>query len=111
MRYSGLTGGPQFEHDIAASLPNKWFSSGGVGLEFAANMGDYDMVDLNVNAYGNFFNSSGLVNAFRNKGTSYDIEGGYSHALLNQSLDLRLKLAGYQYNAGALFTDGEAART
>jgi hypothetical protein len=69
-------------------------------VEFAANVGDYDMVDLNVNAYGNFFNT-GLVNAFRNKGTSYDIEGGYSHALFNQSLDLRLKLVGYQYNPGA----------
>jgi hypothetical protein len=80
---------------------DKWYSSGGVGLEFAANMGDYDMVDLNVNAYGNFFNTTGLVNAFRNQGTSYDIEGGYSHALLNQTLDLRLNLAGYQYDAGA----------
>jgi hypothetical protein len=57
-------------------------------------------VDLNFNWYGNLFNRDVLVNAFRNKGNSFDLEAGYSHALLDHTLDLRLKFAGYQFDAG-----------
>jgi hypothetical protein len=81
-------------------LYNKWYSSGGVGLEMAANVGGDDAVDLNFNWYGNLFNRDVLVNAFRNKGNSFDVEAGYSHALFNQALDLRLKATGYQFNMG-----------
>ncbi len=81
-------------------LFNKWYSSGGVGLELAANVAGDDAIDLNLNWYGNLFNRDVLINAFRNKGNSFDVEAGYSHALLNRSLDLRLKLAGYQFDIG-----------
>jgi len=81
-------------------LFNKWYSSGGVGLEMAANVAGDDAIDLNFNWYGNLFNRDVLVNAFRNKGNSFDVEAGYSHALLNRSLDLRLKLIGYQFDIG-----------
>ncbi len=81
-------------------LFSKWYSSGGVGLEMAANVAGDDAIDLNFNWYGNLFNRDVLINAFRNKGNSFDVEAGYSHALLNRSLDLRLKLIGYQFDIG-----------
>jgi hypothetical protein len=81
-------------------LFNTWYSSGGVGLEFAANVAGDDAIDLNFNWYGNLFNRDVLVNAFRNRGNSFDVETGYSHALFNQALDLRLKLIGYQFDVG-----------
>ncbi|MGO9570410.1 MAG: hypothetical protein ACLP5H_22995 [Desulfomonilaceae bacterium] len=81
-------------------LFNKWYSSGGVGLEMAANIAGDDAIDLNFNWYGNLFNRDVLINAFRNKGNSFDVEAGYSHSLLNQALDLRLKFAGYQFDVG-----------
>lgn len=82
-------------------LYNRWYSSGGVGLAMAANVAGDDAIDLNVNWYGNLFNRDVLVNAFRSKGNSFDIEAGYSHALFDHSLDLRLKLIGYQFDIGA----------
>lgn len=81
-------------------LFNKWYSSGGVGLEFAANIAGDDAMDLNFNWYGNLFNRDVLVDAFRNKGNSFDAEAGYSHALFSRSLDLRFKLIGYQFDIG-----------
>ncbi len=84
----------------SSRLFNKWYSSGGVGLELAANVAGDDAIDLNFNWYGNLFNRDVLVNAFRNKGNSFDVEAGYSHALLNRSLDLRLKVIGYQFDMG-----------
>jgi hypothetical protein len=79
---------------------NKWYSSGGVGLEMAATVGGDDAVDVNFNWYGNLLNRDVLVNAFRNKGNSFDVEAGYSHALFDHALDLRLKLVGYQFDIG-----------
>jgi len=81
-------------------LFDTWYSSGGVGLEFAANLAGDDAIDLNFNWYGNLFNRDVLINAFRNKGNSFDVEAGYSHSLFNQALDLRLKLIGYQFDVG-----------
>jgi len=81
-------------------LFNKWHSSGGVGLEMAANVAGDDAIDLNFNWYGNLFNRNVLVNAFRNKGNSFDVEAGYSHAVFNQALDLRFKVVGYQFDMG-----------
>ena len=66
----------------------------------AANVGASDAFDLNANWYGNIFSSTDILNAFRNKGGSYDIEAGYSHALFNSDYDLRLKAAGYQFDTG-----------
>ena len=57
-------------------------------------------IDLNFNWYGNLFNRDVLVNAFRNKGNSFDVEAGYSHAMFDHSLDLRLKVIGYQFDIG-----------
>jgi hypothetical protein len=81
-------------------LFKKWYSSGGVGLEMAANIAGDDAIDLNFNWYGNLFSRDVLVNAFRNKGNSFDVEAGYSHALFDQALDLRLKVIGYQFDIG-----------
>jgi hypothetical protein len=81
-------------------LFNKWYSSGSVGLEMAANVGNSDAFDLNANWYGDIFSSTYIINAFRNQGSSYDLEAGYSHALFDSQYDLRLKLAGYQFNTG-----------
>jgi hypothetical protein len=82
------------------SIYSQWYSSGGVGLEMAATVGGDDAVDLNFNWYGNLFNRDVLINAFRNKGNSFDVEAGYSHALFDHALDLRLKVAGYQFGVG-----------
>jgi hypothetical protein len=82
-------------------LFNNWYSSGSFGLEMAANMGSSDAVDLNANWYGDLFASNSILNAFRNQGSSYDVEAGYSHAMFDSALDLRVKAAGYQFNTGA----------
>jgi hypothetical protein len=81
-------------------LYNRWYSSGGLGLEMAAIVSGDDSVDLNFNWYGNPFSRDFLVNAFRNNGGTFDIEAGYSHALFDHALDLRLKFAGYQFDVG-----------
>jgi hypothetical protein len=39
-----------------------------------------------------------LADAFKAKGNSFDVEAGYSHALFNHAVDLRLKLIGYQFD-------------
>ena len=85
----------------SSRLFDQWYSSGSVGLELAANIGTSDAVDLNANWYGDIFSSTDILNAFRNKGGSYDIEAGYSHAMFDNSLDLRLKFAGYQFDTGS----------
>lgn len=69
-------------------------------LEYAADVGGSDAVDLNLNWYGNMFNRDVLVNAFRNKVNSFDVEAGNSRALFNQAMDLRLKIVGYQFDVG-----------
>jgi hypothetical protein len=85
----------------ASRLFNEWYSSGGVGLEMAALLGVDAALDLNVNWYGNLFTRDGLINAFRNRGGSFDVEAGYSQSLFNQALDLRLKATGYQFDIGS----------
>jgi hypothetical protein len=85
----------------ASRLFDTWYSSGGVGLEWAALIGGDAAIDLNVNWYGNLFTRDGLINAFRNRGGSYDIEAGYSQSLFNQAVDLRLKATGYQFDIGS----------
>lgn len=64
----------------------------------AAMVGGEDAIDLNFNWYGNLFNRNVLVNALRNKGNGFDVKAGYSHAMFDHALDLRLKLAGYQFD-------------
>ncbi len=76
----------------------KWYSSGGFGLEMVAFTPGGGAADLNFNYYGNLFSRGGFINAFRNRNGSYDLEAGYSQGLLNNSLDLRLKFAGYRFD-------------
>jgi hypothetical protein len=83
-----------------SKLYGRWYSSGGIGVEMAANGPGNSAIDLDFNYYGNIFSSEGLRNAFRNLGGSYDIEAGYSQPLFNEAFDLRIKFAGYQFNIG-----------
>lgn len=91
-------------------LFGSWRSSGGVGVEFAANGPGDTAIDLNVNYYGNVFgdyNSRGsvfptfnIIDAIAKGSGSFEVEGGYSCGLFDRSFDLRLKVAGYQFNVG-----------
>jgi hypothetical protein len=78
----------------------KWYSAGSVGLEMVSNLSDNAAVDVRANWYGNLFSRDVFINAFRNKGGSYDIGAGYNHALFDQALDLRLSFTGYQFDVG-----------
>jgi len=84
----------------SSRLFNRWYSSGGLGVEMAAIVGADDALDVNFNWYGNLFSRTGFVNAFRNQGGSFDVEAGYSHALFDHTLDLRVQVAGYQFDIG-----------
>jgi hypothetical protein len=84
----------------SSRLFDTWYSSGGLGLEMAAIVAGDDAIDLNFNWYGNLFSLDGIINAFRNKGNSFDVETGYSHGLPDRSMDLRLKLVAYQFDIG-----------
>jgi hypothetical protein len=78
----------------------KWYSSWGWGLEAAAIIAGEGAVDLTFNYYGMQFNRNAFFNAFRNQGTSFDLEAGYSQPILDKSLDLRVKVNGYQFDTG-----------
>ena len=75
-------------------------SSGSVGVEMAAILSGNDAVDLNFNWDGTLFSGNVISNAFRYGPSNFDAEAGYSHELWNGGPDLRLKLTGYQFNAG-----------
>ena len=81
-------------------LGGTWYASGGVGLEVAASVTGNDALDLNLNWYGQLFNSNVIRNAFRYGPSNYDFQAGYSHELWNGGPDLRLKITGYQFNIG-----------
>lgn len=84
----------------SSTISRKWYSSWGWGLEWAWLTPGNGLIDLHLNQYGNLFNNQSFKNAFRNVGTSYDIEAGYSVPLFNDAVDLRLKASGYQFNVG-----------
>lgn len=82
-------------------LGGTWYSSGGFGLELWGNLAGSDSIDLSFNYYGDLFaGPNTIVNAFRRGKGNFDVEAGYSKPLLNDSLDLRLKVRGYQFNSG-----------
>jgi hypothetical protein len=83
-----------------STVSRKWYSSWGWGLEWACLTPGNGLIDLHLNQYGNLFNNLSFKNAFRNVGTSYDIEAGYAVPLFNDAVDLRLKGSGYQFNVG-----------
>ena len=80
---------------------NKWYQSGSVGFEMAANIGASNAIDFNANwYYGNLFSSTEIANLFRKDGNNYDFMAGYSMSLLDSALDLRLKAALYNFDVG-----------
>ena len=80
---------------------NKWYSSGSVGLEMAANVGIADAIDFNANwYYGNLYSSTEIIHEFRKIGNNYDVSAGYSLALFNSALDLRIKASVYKFDVG-----------
>lgn len=83
-----------------SKVHDRWYSSGGLGLELLSRLPGEGLLDLNFNYYGNLFSGTDFVNAFRYGRGNYDIEAGYSQPLFNQALDLRLKAAGYQFDVG-----------
>jgi hypothetical protein len=85
----------------ASRLGEKWYSSGGLGLQMAALIPGGDAVDLNFNWYGKLFNSNVIRNAFRFGPSNYDFQAGYSHELWNGGPDLRLSATGYMFDIGA----------
>ncbi len=84
----------------ATKLYGRWFSSAGVGLEMVALTPADGAMDVNFNWYGNLINRSELINAFRNRAGSWDIEAGVSQPLFDQALDLRLSATAYDFNIG-----------
>jgi hypothetical protein len=79
---------------------NRWFSSGGFGLELLSLLPGDGLLDVNFNYYGNLFSGTNFINAFRYGTGNFDIEAGYSQPLFNQAIDLRLKAVGYQFDVG-----------
>jgi hypothetical protein len=77
-----------------------WYSSWGCGLEAVCVIADCSAVNFHLNVYGMQFNRRMFTNVFRNRGTSFDFQTGYSRPILNKKLDLRLKLTGYQFDTG-----------
>lgn len=85
----------------STKLGRQWYSSGGVGFEYAALIGGSDAIDLTFNWYGNLFDSDALANAFRRGPQNYDFQAGYSHEMWEGGPDLRLSATGYRFSAGA----------
>jgi len=94
----------------ATRLFGNWRSSGSVGLEMIAN-GPGDLAtDLNFNYYskvflgfssrGSVFPTFNIFDDIRQGKGGFDIEAGVSQPLFNRALDLRLKLAAYQFDLG-----------
>jgi hypothetical protein len=84
----------------ASKVYNRWYSSGGLGLEFLSRLPGDGLLDLNFNYYGNLFSGTDFANAFRYGAGNFDIEAGYSQPLFDQALDLRFKAVGYQFDVG-----------
>jgi hypothetical protein len=84
----------------ATKLDDKWYNSGGVGVEFVALLPGHDALDLTFNWYGNPFNADPLARSFSNCPGNYDLHLGYSHELWNGGPDLRVYGSGYEFSAG-----------
>ncbi len=90
----------------STKLHDTWYSGGGVGCELVTMSGSYGEVDLNFNYYGNMFDNDLMVNAFRNKGGSYDVQVGCSQLVTHkcrvfkQPMDIRVAVTGYKFDIG-----------
>ena len=100
----------------STKLGGAWYTSGGIGLEFAALLSGNDAIDLTFNWYGDLFSSNFLVdtfriwsgdryrnedhiNTFRRGPSNYDFQAGYCHELWDGGPDLRLNATGYRFGA------------
>jgi hypothetical protein len=94
-------------YDTTRLYGTSWRSSGGYGLEMAANGPGDSAIDLTFNYYGNVYggyNSRGsvfptfnIIDGIQSGEANYDIEAGYSQPIFEQAFDLRLKVTGYQF--------------
>lgn len=85
----------------SSRLAGTWYSSGSFGLELAAEIAGNDAIDLNFNWYGNLFNRSVILDAFRTGPSNYDFQVGYSHELWDHGPDFRLSATGYRFDVGS----------
>lgn len=98
----------------STKMGRSWYTSGGLGFEFAALLSGNDAIDLTFNWYGDLFSSKYLIhtfrfwsgdryrnqdhiNTFRRGPQNYDFQAGYSHELWNGGPDLRLSATGYRF--------------
>ena len=91
-------------------LSGAWRSAGSVGFQAAVNGPGDSALDLNFNYYsdsyvgydsrGSVFPTFNLFGAIAQGRGNYDFEAGASQPLFDRSYDLRVKLAGYQYDMG-----------
>jgi hypothetical protein len=80
---------------------DKFYYSWGWGLEFSVPANYDSAIDFHFNQYGDLFREHDFLNAFRAQGSnSLDFGGGYSVALFDRRLDLRLGVDGYRFVAG-----------
>jgi len=94
-------------YDTTRLYGPSWRSSGGYGLEMAANGPGDSAIDLTFNYYGNVYggyNSRGsvfptfnIIDGIQNGTANYDLEAGYCQSIIDQAFDLRLKVTGYQF--------------
>jgi hypothetical protein len=94
-------------YDTTRLYGPSWRSSGGYGLEMAANGPGDSAIDLTFNYYGNVYggyNSRGsvfptfnIIDGIQNGTANYDLEAGYSQSIIDQTFDLRFKVTGYQF--------------
>ncbi len=83
-----------------SSWGGPWYSSGGIGLEMAAIVRNFDAADFHFNWYGLLFNKDLIQNVFRTGPSNFDFEAGYSLELPRIWTDLRLKMTGYRFDTG-----------
>lgn len=81
-------------------VQGRWYSAGGIGLEFLSRLPGDGLLDVNFNYYGNLFSGTAFANAFRHGVGNFDIEAGYSQPVFDHALDLRIKAVGYQFDVG-----------
>lgn len=93
-----------------AKLSGHWYSSGSVGAELAALIGNQDAIDINFNWYGQALTHSFFSNSFGYTlatdpalfGTSnFDYSVGISHELYEGGPDFRLSVTGYKIDTGS----------
>ncbi len=91
-------------------LTGNWRSAGSLGFQAAVNGPGDSAVDLNFNYYsdsyvgydsrGSVLPTFNMFGAIAEGRGNYDFEAGASQPLFDRAYDLRVKLAGYQYDMG-----------